>query len=202
MDCIEEKGVIDFTLNKLLCDFLIDSNCCILNGRNKYVNNYTFTGVQGLSVVDYCLVPYEYLNMFDRFTVTTATELINNAEIVDEIQRSTTKPDHSVLSWNFNLPIYSRVDSRPQPEQSFTWFDRTNVPGDFLGDSLEQLNAVISRLETEISTQDSINEAYAEIVKEIRQEMVEKLRHKKIPLNSNSNNKKNGVSKNNGGLQS
>ena len=141
VDCIQERGVIDFTLNKygkLLCDFLIDSNCCILNGRNKSVNNYTFTGVQGLSVVDYCLVPYEYLNMFDRFTVTTATELINNAEIVDEIQRSTTKPDHSVLSWNFNLPIYSRVDSRPQPEQSFTWFDRTNVLGDFLGDSLEQ----------------------------------------------------------------
>ena len=50
--------MIDFTLNaygKLLCDFLIDSNCCILNGRNNSVNNYTFTGVVGGRLLSYPL---------------------------------------------------------------------------------------------------------------------------------------------------
>ena len=50
--------VVDFTLNKYgnrLCDSLFDSNCCILNGRNNFENNYTFVGLQGISVLEYCL---------------------------------------------------------------------------------------------------------------------------------------------------
>lgn len=73
---------------------------------NKSENNYTFVGVQGRSVVDYCLVPYEYLNMFDKFKVTMTTDLMNEIVITDEIDRPSSKPDHSLLSWNFNLPTY------------------------------------------------------------------------------------------------
>ena len=87
---------IDFTLNKygkLLCDFLIDSNCSILNGRNNSENNYTFVGDQGLSVVAHCLIPYEYLKMFDKFKVSIITDLINDIGIIDRIQRASAKPD-------------------------------------------------------------------------------------------------------------
>ena len=106
--------MINFTLNtygKLLC------YCCILNGRNNSVNNYTFTGVQGLPVVDYCLIPYEYLDMFDKFTVTTVSDLINNAGVVDEIQRSSANPDHSLLSWSLKLRTYTRIETTHETEQ-------------------------------------------------------------------------------------
>ena len=62
VDSIPERHIVDFKSNKhgeLLCYFLIDSNCCVLNSRNFRKNDYTFLGPQGASVVDYCIVPYE-----------------------------------------------------------------------------------------------------------------------------------------------
>ena len=67
VDKFVERDTVDFTLNKygeVFCDFLIDSNCCILNGRNFISNNFTYTGPNGSSVVDYCWVPFEYLTNF------------------------------------------------------------------------------------------------------------------------------------------
>ena len=89
--CVDEVGereVVDFTLNKYgeyLCDFLIDSNCCILNGRKSVSNNYTFVGPNGNSVVVYCLVPYELLSSFSDFKVTVASELLSLADIADSV---------------------------------------------------------------------------------------------------------------------
>ena len=77
-------------------------------------------------------------------------------------------------------------------------FDRTNVPNDFLSGKVEELNAFISRLEGEISTQDSINEVYMELVETVRKEMVEKL--KKVILIEYSTNKRRRF-KNSGGHQ-
>ena len=108
------RDVVDFTLNNydsLLCDFLNDSNCCILNGRNFIEYSYTFIGPQGVSVVDYCLVPYEHLGMFDSFKVTSISGLYNTLDISDRIQHSTGKPDHSILSWNFHLNTYRSANN-------------------------------------------------------------------------------------------
>ncbi|CAG2197790.1 unnamed protein product [Mytilus edulis] len=66
VDDIMERDVIDYVSNaygEILCDFLINSNCCILNGRNTKSNNYTYVSKRGSSVVDYCIVPYENLDM-------------------------------------------------------------------------------------------------------------------------------------------
>ena len=85
VDTIQSRHVIDFTSNKygeLLCDFLIDTNCCILNGRNMTSNDYTCIKSQGASVVDYCLVPHEDLDKFTQFKVHKVTDLINEIDII------------------------------------------------------------------------------------------------------------------------
>jgi hypothetical protein len=55
VDDLDNRTVIDFATNKLgdLCvDFLINSNCCVLNGRTSGQNDYTFIQTTGHSVVD------------------------------------------------------------------------------------------------------------------------------------------------------
>ena len=84
-----------------LCDFLIDTDCCVLNGRNTTKNNNTFIGQQGHSVVDYCLIPYERLDIFTDFKVTLETDLFNSSNLLGVIDPETSHPDHSLLTWNF-----------------------------------------------------------------------------------------------------
>ena len=108
VDTIQSRHVIDFTSNKngeLLCEFLIDINCCILNGRNMTSNDYTCIKSQGASVVDYCLVPHEDLDKFTQFKVHKVTDLINEIDIIGSIEPGTSKPDHSILTWKTNIDI-------------------------------------------------------------------------------------------------
>ena len=70
--------MIDFTKNSFgeyLCKFLIDSNCCILNGRDCIKNDLTFVSTRGSCVVDYFIVPYENLEHFKTFQVHTYQSL-------------------------------------------------------------------------------------------------------------------------------
>ncbi len=79
VDPVPEREVIDFKTNSyggLLCEFLISTNCCILNGRNTLVNDFTSVpkSARGAAVVDYCLVPAEYLDSFSEFSVIRARQ--------------------------------------------------------------------------------------------------------------------------------
>ena len=59
IDDIPERNVIDFTSNaydNILIEFLINSNMCMLNGRNCINKDFTSVSTKGLAVVDYCLV--------------------------------------------------------------------------------------------------------------------------------------------------
>ncbi|CAC5379308.1 unnamed protein product [Mytilus coruscus] len=73
IDNLPDRHVVDFQCNsygKVFCEFLTDVSCCILNGRNTILNDYTYVSTRGLSVVDYCVVPYEMLDIFNKFKVT------------------------------------------------------------------------------------------------------------------------------------
>ena len=83
VDVLPERNTVDFTINsygELVIDFLINTNLCILNGRNSVKNDFTSISVKGCSVVDYCITPYDSLNYFTDFTVTRTTDLINKAD--------------------------------------------------------------------------------------------------------------------------
>ena len=49
IDNISGREILDFRLNKhcsIMTDFLIDSNCCMLNGRNHIGNNFTLLALR------------------------------------------------------------------------------------------------------------------------------------------------------------
>ena len=102
VDLIPERDVVDFTVNKdgeRFYEFLIDSNCCIMNGRNYKKNDYTFISTQASSVVDYCVTPYEHINLCRDVSVITASDLINETGIQNRIDCPLAYPDHSLLVW-------------------------------------------------------------------------------------------------------
>jgi hypothetical protein len=86
-DVIERNAIIiDFTNNlngEKLLDFLIDSNTCVLNGRNFVKNDFTSVSVKGCSVVDWCIIQQEYLQMFTEFSVIRSTELMSRVTFKD-----------------------------------------------------------------------------------------------------------------------
>jgi hypothetical protein len=80
VDDICPRDVVDFKCNtycNTFIDFLIIIDCCILNGRKFLNNDFTCISTKGCSVVDYCIVPYDYLNIFDKFCVTRANDLVS-----------------------------------------------------------------------------------------------------------------------------
>ena len=54
-------------------------------------------------MVDYCIVPYESINMFEKFEVFTISELIEKHNLLEYADPNVSKPDHSLLVWNINI---------------------------------------------------------------------------------------------------
>ena len=69
IDDIIERNVVDYKKNhygNILLDFLISSNCVMLNGR--HVNNdFTSVSTKGLAVVDYVVVSHQELTRYVAF---------------------------------------------------------------------------------------------------------------------------------------
>ena len=102
VDSIPDQNVIDYTINKegeRFCEFLIDSNCCMMNGRNCQNNDFTFISTSGSSVIDYCVVPYEYISNIQDFSVQPTSKLISGSNIHYTLDSPGTYPDHSLLVW-------------------------------------------------------------------------------------------------------
>jgi hypothetical protein len=115
-------------------------------------------------VVDYCLVPHEHLNAFGDFKIILVSDLLNDAGIVGTIDPSTSKPDHSLLYWTMDIDIYRETAlGDTSTGGTFTVYDRSSVPEDFFLESTEQLNSVISRLEAEEASQESVNSIYSQL---------------------------------------
>lgn len=77
VDDIAHRNVQDYNVNKyghLLIEFLLNSNMCILNGRNYVCNDYTCITSLGYSVVDYCLVNHDELVLYSDFKVSKVTD--------------------------------------------------------------------------------------------------------------------------------
>ena len=101
VDVLPDRNTVDYTVNiygELFIDLFINTNFCILNGRNSVRNDLTSISVKGCSVVDYCITPYDSLNYLIDFTVTRTTD--------------SSIPDHSLLSWNvvFNECVDVTID--------------------------------------------------------------------------------------------
>ena len=181
VDDICERQVIDFVKNvqgEHLIQFLLSANCCILNGRNSCLNDFTSVSTKGLSVVDYVLVPYEHLNYFNRFSVMRSSSLFS--QFVSFIDPTRTLPDHSCLSWFFDTGIYfNNSISHIEENDTFMKFDLSHIPQDFLNDfdSLQVLNLLTQTLQR---SQLSVNDVYNNFCDFIKGKMIEVVPHKNI----------------------
>ena len=106
VDTLPKRNVVDFQHNSYggsFCYFLIDVNCCIVNGRNMLNNDYTFISTRGCNVVYYFFVPYEMLDCFTDFSVARISNIIQRIGIADKLNLRRIVPDHSLLTWNVQL---------------------------------------------------------------------------------------------------
>ena len=161
VDCIPERDVVDYTINKeeeRLCDFLVDSNCCIMNGRNCLENNFTYIGTQGASVVDYCLTPCEHISKYEAFKVCLTSDLLSEAKLHYKINSATTAPDHSLLLWAFTVQCTNVKRKKCVINEPITYekYDRT-VPDSFLEDNITTLNEYIRDIQQTVDTQEELD---------------------------------------------
>ena len=129
--------------------------------------------------------------------VTQVSELFSAANIADLVHSWSSKPDHSLLSWNLKLHSYNGKVRGEVADQrtSFIRFDTSSIPNDFLAERMEDLSTCIRMLENEITTQESINSVYSEFADTIISEMKDKLSFKEIHSSSNRSNKRRRIRK-------
>ena len=184
VDDVIERDIIDSISNHygdLLLNFLIDCNFCMLNGRVKGKNEFTHVSHRGRSVVDYVLIPHEQIINIKSMNVCLMTETVEKFSL----NGCTKIPDHSVLSWEMELPKYDNVNTcigTRQKAETFTMtrkrFNLTDIPVDFMNnqDILQQIEQTVLKIEDILSEENGASAAYSEFMELIRSEMDTKLK--------------------------
>ena len=192
IDKVCEREIIDFSLNKygkILIDFLINTNMCILNGRSNCNNDFTSVSTNGHAVVDYCFVNHVDLNHFSNFSVTRASELLNKTGDVN-VLASTKIPDHSLLKWNIDVSSVCHSETADVIIQDPCYtvseenvrFDLANIPENFLIDdlTLSCVNDTITKLESSMRTQSDIDTIYNDWCNILKNHMLKSIPHKTV----------------------
>ena len=126
-------------------DFLINSNCVMVNGRCAGNNDYTSISVKGTAVVDYTIVSHDYLHNCSEFRVKRARELFNQTDLVCKCDPDHNISDHSVLTWQYNVDEVSsgtvEVVERDTQVTVIRKYDVSQVPADFMCDSVLEMDA-------------------------------------------------------------
>ena len=104
-DNLPPRGVLDEVVNghgRKLISFLLESKCCLINGRVGH-NNFTLENTRGKSIVDYYLVRHCDYEQVEEFEVISCEELLESGANVHEKSRM---PDHKTLRMKFRVSNY------------------------------------------------------------------------------------------------
>jgi len=189
VDDVPQRSIIDYSANsygELLIDFLINTNMIMLNGRKSSNNNFTSVSVKGSSVVDYCLIPQEKLDVYTDFNVILTTDLINKHCSIGSVGPSC-MPDHSFLTWN--VSIKSVLVSCDQSHvNSFDKFELKNVPQDFMNNEsvLIEINKLIDTLETNAIDTHNIDDVYTSWCNIVKDNMYDNIPYRTIRTRSSN----------------
>ncbi len=205
VDAVPEREVIDFTRNaygELFSDFLINVNCCVLNGRNTVTNDFTSVRRQGGSaVVDYCVMPYESLDVFTDFEVIRARSLFEASGCLGKADPTRSISDHSALKWTVAVPRRSPVQANDSHDRqapvSITKFDVRSIPTNFMNspETAAAIDGVMAQLEESERQQLSLDAAYGGFCDIVESEMESHLPKRCIKLRTGISNKKRRVKK-------
>ena len=172
-----------------LIDFLIDSKCCVLNGRisPEKSNHYTFHSVRGLSMVDYFITPHDTVPLCNDFCIESCTNIVNKLHIEDLVTPGSRLPDHSLLTMNVLLSYRVleglEVDNNKSdvntelPQYNKRKYRVRNIPVDFLGSEnvCQALLQIIDNIECNRETQNELDQIYDNLISVIIDEMNDKL---------------------------
>ena len=163
---VDPREITDYGRNSygdLFIDFLININCCVLNGRQGSKSKFAYVEPpHGCSVMDYCLVPHEQINESNDFKIHSATELMQSIDITINSNPEKSVSDHLLLTWNIKIKdvVCVAVD---KPHQLIK-YNTQSLPSDFFSSNVNKfaVNDVIERLENEVETQTIIDDSFAE----------------------------------------
>ena len=203
VDEMPERETIDTKENvysDLFLEFLISSNCVMLNGRSNVRNDFTYVSTRGLSVVDYAIVPHSMLQYYSDFEVVSTKSLFTAAGcngIVDPERANI--PDHSVLKWSVQVSsqVFIEEDDKEKhnpllPSPDHVIYNFKHIPPTYMTeDVIIQVQDVIQRLEQQESNQLTIDFAYDAFINLIEEEMKDKIDHKSRPSQSQRHHKQN-----------
>ena len=160
-------------------------------GCNHISNHFTCIGPQGISVVDYCIIPHEDLDKYLDFNVQTVSDLINELHVIDSTAALATKPHNSVLSWKMKTTTSSRPscykwDKRwSQVQLYIIWKEYTRILFTGWNTTARSIWAIENNLNNQSAT-DNTDTKFVEILK---REMHDKLNPKVISVSYGQNNK-------------
>jgi len=190
VDDISKRAAVDTKVNQygaLLIDFLISSNCCLLNGRKKCKDNYTSVSCKGKAVVDYCIVSHELLRHFEDFEVRLAKDVYQDAGCMGIF--NTSIPDHSLLTWKLECEAHIGFEVASEWSHVYTKINR-NVPENFASELDVCINRLCQQLEHHASDINVIDTVYDQFTEVLNNEMNDKLDRKEIMVECGSNFKK------------
>ncbi len=201
-DGVPERHVVDFKVNdygECLLEFLLSSSCCVLNGRNHLSNDFTSTG-QGSAVVDYCLVPHEYLAAMSDFQVLRAADLCQQSGCVGVVDVTRGVPDHSLLKWSTDVGVFlggHRDKSSDPVVSSFVKHNLSSIPEGFLSgeECISAFDGMLQELEATEHVQVSLDSAYSTFCDVIEREMDNHLQPKNIVIREGLSNKRRKIKK-------
>ncbi|CAC5385362.1 unnamed protein product [Mytilus coruscus] len=166
VDNIMSRNVVDFKCNShcnSFLDFLINSNCCMLNGRKCINNDFTYVSTKGQSVVDYMIIKQDNLSI-DHFNVIRASDFVTEAGLNICGIDSRYVPDHSFLKCSVNLQSVGVVEDFDKNERCrsnvhLKKYDLRKIPLDFLkSDEIQTLLLqTIKDIEDSVVSQDNLN---------------------------------------------
>ena len=135
VDEVQHREIIDYRKNgygDLLIDFLINSNCIMLNGRCRGTHDYTSVSTKGLAVVDYATVSQHRLHQCKNMKMVRAQELYRLTELLGHANPVHNISDHSMLMWDLQLCDNEYTDGADRgtniPRLVITKYDVIFVP--------------------------------------------------------------------------
>lgn len=126
------------------------------------------------SVVDYCIVNREDLQLFSDFQVHKVTDLINFAGH-SQVLYSTSYLDHSILTWKWDLSgsVDCHIGDVSDISQNVTHikYDVRHIPESFMKDNdvVQALHNTVIQLEHSLHSQFDIDNAYDTLCSQIKQ---------------------------------
>ena len=97
--------------------------------------------------MDYCIIPYDLLNLFKELTVIRANDLLNLTGLDRTGIDLRLIPDHSLIKWCFDIGSFMSdyvLENESDEALQFNKFDFKNIPADFM--NTENVNSDICLL--------------------------------------------------------